>query len=210
MPGRLRGRDGHAPPLHDADGPRRRARSRSSAFALPALGFAAGSALFDRPPVEWKPIGPDGRLPGRHLRPARDHRGRRHRPGRQDDDLRARAQRRRPAAEPARLRRAVHRALDSLHAPRLPGALRRCRASASSARATAASTTSTARSTAGRPCGRSIASTRACNDGQVEVGARYSVNSEFRRFPSYRDPAQDLDGIGQYLYPGRFSTPKMD
>jgi Rieske Fe-S protein len=47
-------------------------------------------------------------------------------------------------------------------------------------------------------------------DGQVEVGARYSVNSEFRRFPSYRDPAQDLDGIGQYLYPGRFSTPKMD
>lgn len=48
------------------------------------------------------------------------------------------------------------------------------------------------------------------NNGQVEVGARFSVNSEFRRFPSYRDPAQDLDGIGQYLYPGRFSTPKMD
>ena len=24
--------------------------------------------------------------------------------------------------------------------------------------------------------------------GQVEVGPRYSVNSEFRRFPSYRDP----------------------
>ena len=47
-------------------------------------------------------------------------------------------------------------------------------------------------------------------NGQVEVGPRYSVNSEFRRFPSYRDPAQDLDGIGQYLYPGRFSTPKMD
>ena len=28
-----------------------------TAFVLPALGFAAGSALFDRPPVEWKPIG---------------------------------------------------------------------------------------------------------------------------------------------------------
>src|SRR5215212_8488980 len=28
-----------------------------SAFTLPALGFAAGSALFDRPPVEWEPIG---------------------------------------------------------------------------------------------------------------------------------------------------------
>ena len=25
-------------------------------------------------------------------------------------------------------------------------------------------------------------------NGQVEIGPRYSVNSEFRRFPSYRDP----------------------
>jgi hypothetical protein len=47
-------------------------------------------------------------------------------------------------------------------------------------------------------------------NGQVEVGPRYSVNSEFKRFPSYRDPGQDLDGIGQYLYPGRFSTPRLD
>ena len=30
--------------------------------------------------------------------------------------------------------------------------------------------------------------------GQVEIGPRYSVNSEFKRFPSYRDPAQTLDG----------------
>lgn len=41
--------------------------------------------------------------------------------------------------------------------------------------------------------------------GQVEVGPRYSVNSELRRF-SPRDPAQPLDGIGQYLYPARFDT----
>jgi menaquinol-cytochrome c reductase iron-sulfur subunit len=45
-------------------------------------------------------------------------------------------------------------------------------------------------------------------NGQVEVGPRYSVNSEFKRFPSFRDPGQPLDGIGQYIYPGRFSTPK--
>ena len=45
-------------------------------------------------------------------------------------------------------------------------------------------------------------------NGQVEVGPRYSVNSEFERFPSWRDPGQPLDGIGQYIYPGRFSTPK--
>lgn len=43
------------------------------------------------------------------------------------------------------------------------------------------------------------------NTGLVELGPRYSVNSELRRF-SPRDPAQPLDGIGQYLYPARFST----
>jgi Rieske Fe-S protein len=41
--------------------------------------------------------------------------------------------------------------------------------------------------------------------GLVELGPRYSVNSEFRRF-SPRDPAEPLDGIGQYLYPSRFSA----
>jgi menaquinol-cytochrome c reductase iron-sulfur subunit len=29
----------------------------TSAFLLPALGFAAGSALFDRPPAEWESVG---------------------------------------------------------------------------------------------------------------------------------------------------------
>jgi Rieske Fe-S protein len=42
--------------------------------------------------------------------------------------------------------------------------------------------------------------------GLVEIGPRYSVNSEFRRF-SPRDPGEPLDGIGQYLYPARWSTP---
>ncbi len=41
--------------------------------------------------------------------------------------------------------------------------------------------------------------------GLVEIGPRYSVNSEFQRF-SPRDPGEPLDGIGQYLYPGRWST----
>ncbi|MGH2865724.1 MAG: ubiquinol-cytochrome c reductase iron-sulfur subunit [Solirubrobacteraceae bacterium] len=36
----------------------------------------------------------------------------------------------------------------------------------------------------------------------VEVGPRFSVNSELRRF-SPRDPGEPLDGIGQYLYPSR-------
>jgi Rieske Fe-S protein len=41
--------------------------------------------------------------------------------------------------------------------------------------------------------------------GLVEIGPRYSVNSELHRF-SPRDPGQPLDGIGQYLYPARFDT----
>ena len=38
--------------------------------------------------------------------------------------------------------------------------------------------------------------------GLVEVGRRYSVNSELRIF-SPRDPGEPIDGIGQYLYPSR-------
>jgi menaquinol-cytochrome c reductase iron-sulfur subunit len=36
----------------------------------------------------------------------------------------------------------------------------------------------------------------------VQLGARFSVNSQLRRF-SPRDPGEPLDGIGQYLYPSR-------
>jgi quinol---cytochrome c reductase iron-sulfur subunit, bacillus type len=43
-------------------------------------------------------------------------------------------------------------------------------------------------------------------DGHVLLGPRYSVNDELRRFAP-RDPGQPLDGIGQFLYPARFSTP---
>jgi menaquinol-cytochrome c reductase iron-sulfur subunit len=43
--------------------------------------------------------------------------------------------------------------------------------------------------------------------GLVELGPRYSVNSELERF-SPRDPGQPLDGVGQYLYPSRFDTAK--
>ncbi len=42
-------------------------------------------------------------------------------------------------------------------------------------------------------------------NGRVEVGPRFSVNSDLERF-SPRDPGESLDGIGQYLYPPRFDT----
>lgn len=42
-------------------------------------------------------------------------------------------------------------------------------------------------------------------NGYVYIGPMYSVNTELERF-SNRDPGQPVDGIGQYLYPRRFST----
>jgi menaquinol-cytochrome c reductase iron-sulfur subunit len=40
---------------------------------------------------------------------------------------------------------------------------------------------------------------------EVQVGARYSVNSELQRF-SPRDPGEPIDGLGQYMYPSRPSA----
>jgi len=46
-------------------------------------------------------------------------------------------------------------------------------------------------------------------EGKLEIGPRFSVNSELERF-SPRDPGEPLDGIGQYLYPSRPSIRKLD
>lgn len=45
-------------------------------------------------------------------------------------------------------------------------------------------------------------------NGRVEVGRRFSVNSELERF-SPRGPGQPLDGIGQYVYPSRPTLRKL-
>jgi len=43
--------------------------------------------------------------------------------------------------------------------------------------------------------------------GRVQIGPRFSLNSQLHRFAP-RDPGEPLDGIGQYLYPARFTTAK--
>jgi menaquinol-cytochrome c reductase iron-sulfur subunit len=43
--------------------------------------------------------------------------------------------------------------------------------------------------------------------GLVQIGPRFSVNSELERF-SPRDPGEPIDGLGQYLYPSRPSERK--
>ncbi len=45
-------------------------------------------------------------------------------------------------------------------------------------------------------------------NGRLQIGPRFSVNSELRRF-SPRFPGEDLDGIGQYLYPSRPTQRKI-
>jgi menaquinol-cytochrome c reductase iron-sulfur subunit len=47
--------------------------------------------------------------------------------------------------------------------------------------------------------------TRVVND-RVQVGARFSLDSHFKRFPHPRDPSNHLDGLWQYLYPSRPTT----
>ena len=43
-------------------------------------------------------------------------------------------------------------------------------------------------------------------NGQVQLGPRYSVNSRLERFAP-RDPGEHLDGLWKYLYPKRFTVP---
>jgi menaquinol-cytochrome c reductase iron-sulfur subunit len=56
-----------------------------------------------------------------------------------------------------------------------------------------------------RPLDRFVTRVRS---GQVQVGPRFSVNSQLKRF-SPRDPGEHLDGLWKYLYPKRFTTPSV-
>jgi menaquinol-cytochrome c reductase iron-sulfur subunit len=179
-------------------------------FALPALGFAIGSAVFERPPVRWEAVGKPDEFPKDTYIPKVITVV----PGIGE------------VGKATTYVRAYNEKIDGPKDPDIPGGgdfiaiSTRCMHLGCPVRYVPASERFicpchggvydfTGQVTGGppvRPLDRFY--TRVQN-GQVEIGPRYSVNSEFRRFPSYRDPAQDLDGIGQYIYPGRFSTPKM-
>jgi quinol---cytochrome c reductase iron-sulfur subunit, bacillus type len=179
-------------------------------FTLPALGFAVGSAVFERPQVRWEAVGPPDdfandtyiprvitTVPGigevgkttvylRAYNPDID--------GPKDSDI--------PGGGDfiAISNRCMHLGCPVRFVPASARFICPCHGGVYDF------TGSVSGGPPVRPLDRFY--TRV-SDGQVEVGPRYSVNSEFERFPSYRDPGQDLDGIGQYIYPGRFSTPKM-
>jgi len=181
----------------------------TAAVLLPVLGFAAGSAIFERAPVIWNAVGKPEDFPDddyvprvitttqgigevgkttvyvRRRNPEFDNEG--PAPPETDAPVVAISSRCMHLGCPVRWTSAAQRFICPCH-----GGVYDFRGKVS-----------------GGPPVRPLDHfyTRLRN-GQVEIGPRYSVNSSFERFPSYRDPGQPLDGIGQYLYPGRFSTPK--
>jgi menaquinol-cytochrome c reductase iron-sulfur subunit len=179
----------------------------TAAVLLPALGFAAGSAIFERAPVIWTPIGKPEDFP--------------------DDDYLPRVvtitQGIGEVGKTTVYVRRVNAQIDTEDRPATDADViaisSRCMHLGCPVRWTAAASRFICPCHGGvygfkgevsggppvRPLDHFYTRMR---NGQVEVGPRYSVNSEFTRFPSYRDPGQPLDGIGQYIYPGRFSTPK--
>jgi nitrite reductase/ring-hydroxylating ferredoxin subunit len=184
-------------------------------FALPALGFAIGSALFERPPVRWEAVGKPDEFPNDTYIP------------RIVTSVAGIGE----VGKTTVYVRAFNPDIDDEKDPSIPFAdegggdfialSTRCMHLGCPVRFTAASKRFicpchggvydfTGRVTGGPPVRPLDHFYTRVRNGQVEIGPRYSVNSQFKRFPSYRDPAQPLDGVGQYLYPGRFSTPKLD
>jgi Rieske Fe-S protein len=183
----------------------------AAAFTLPALGFAAGSALFDRPSVRWQAVGKPDDFPADTYIPK----------------VITEVSGIGDVGKTTVYMRARNAAIDGPAPEGIPGTAdfiaisTRCMHLGCPVRYVEASARFicpchggvydfTGKVSGGppvRPLDHFYVRER---NGNVEVGPRYSVNSEFKRFPSYRDPGQDLDGIGQYLYPGRFSTPKLD
>jgi len=181
-----------------------------SAFTLPALGFAAGSAIFERAPARWEAIGQPQDFPdftyvprvittvsgigevGKTTVYVRSY----------NEEI----DRDTPLPDPDSPFIAVSNRCMHLGCPvRYVDASKRficpCHGGVYEFQGRVAGGPPV------RPLDRFYTRVR---NGNVEVGPRYSVNSEFKRFPSYRDPGQDLDVIGQYMYPGRFTTPKKD
>jgi menaquinol-cytochrome c reductase iron-sulfur subunit len=182
----------------------------AASFTLPALAFAIGSPLFDRPAVRWEPVGKLEDLPidtyvpkvititlgigevGKttvYMRARNDKIDKPPNPPGYDEKAVAISTRCMHLGCPVRYVQASQRFICPCH-----GGVYDFQGIVVGGPPV-------------RPLDRFYTRIR---DGVVEVGPRYSVNTELKRFDSYRDPAQDLDGIGQYLYPPRFSTPKLD
>jgi menaquinol-cytochrome c reductase iron-sulfur subunit len=176
------------------------------AFTLPALAFAVGSAVFERPPVHWQAIGrpidfrDDNYLPvvitivqgigevGKSTAYVRSRNPRIDGPFDPKEPFVALSSRCMHLGCPVRWTPAAQRFICPCH-----GGVYGFDGKVDGGPPV-------------RPLDRFYTRVR---NGLVELGPRYSVNSQLKRFPHPRDPAQPLDGIGQYAYPGRFTTPEL-
>ena len=175
-------------------------------FTLPALGFALGPRLRAPRRCRWEAVGPPDDFPNdtyipKVITPSPGI----GEAGKTTVYMRARNDEIDTEPNPPSTTR-VHRDLDALHAPRLPGPLREapqrficpCHGGVYDFAAS---------STAGRRCGRSTASTPACATARSRSARASRSTASSSASPTTAIPAQPLDGIGQYLYPPRFSTP---
>jgi Rieske Fe-S protein len=184
----------------------------ASAFLLPTLGFAAGSAIFERPEVKWQAVGaPDDFPTDTYVPKVITEVTGIGETGKTTVYMRARNPDIDKPPVPEEIPGTADFIAISTRCMHLGCPVRYVEASARFICPCHGGVYDFTGAVSGGPPVRPLDRfyVRVSGD-QVEVGPRYSVNSEFRRFPSYRDPGQSLDGIGQYLYPGRFSTPKLD
>jgi menaquinol-cytochrome c reductase iron-sulfur subunit len=179
-----------------------------AAFALPALGFAAGSALFDRPPARWQAVGAAGSFPNDtylprvitevpgigqvgkttvYMRARNDDVDEAPNPPGIDDAYVAISTRCMHLGCPVRYIDAARRFVCPCH-----GGVYDFRGIRTGGPPP-------------RPLDRFLTRVR---NGMVEIGPRYSLNSRLKRF-SPRDPGEPLDGIGPILYPPRPSTARL-
>ena len=174
-------------------------------FTLPALGFAVGSALFDRPPVRWEGVGKLEDLPD-------------------DTYIPKVITLTTGIGEVGKTTVYMRRRSDKIDSPPNPPGYdelaiaisTRCMHLGCPVRYVSASQRFICPCHGGvydfqgivvggppvRPLDRFYTRVRA---GNVELGDRFSLNSQLERF-SPRDPSNHLDGLWQYLYPSRPTT----
>ena len=186
----------------------------AAAFTLPALGFAAGSAIFERPQAQWETVGAPEDFPtDTYIPKVISETSGVGQIGKTTVYMRARNDDIDPKPNPPTLHEGTTEDFlaISTRCMHLGCPVRYVEASARFICPCHGGVYDFTGAVSGGPPVRPLDRFYVrVQDGQVQVGPRYSVNSEFRRFPSYRDPGQALDGIAQYMYPGRFSTPKLD
>jgi menaquinol-cytochrome c reductase iron-sulfur subunit len=177
-------------------------------FTLPALGFALGSPLFERPPAVWTPVGRPGDFPNDTYVPkvvtlvqgVGEI-------GKSTAYIRARNPN--PKIDPPQVfpdgvnflaisTRCMHLGCPVRYVDAAKRFICPCHGGVYDFSGKVAGGPPV------RPLDRFHLRIR---NGLLEVGPRFSVNSQFEVHEKYRDPGEDLDGVGPELYPGRFSTP---